>query len=292
MGLAGSGRGVWWGPGVGHGVWQGWGMGSGRSSVCWGLMGPGRKVWRGTVVGRGVWQGRGPVLTRLWFSCSSWRKDGSAGPRGIPWSWGGSALGEAEAPVPGIRGGHGQGRGPELGPATCREALCSCSWLECRAQPHPSLVSICPCLILAGSCGLCRCSSPSSLVMKFPGTSPPTLGPPPPVPRAEKGLAVSIKWVGLRGAMQGHLVNPGQGGSRHPPWLPGAGGWGHWGWVWPQGPRVFGPSIPPCDPFLTPGPGFGLACPTTLLLRELWVSWLRGTSGATVTKAWAGPGRS
>lgn len=273
-------------------------MGSGRSRLCWGsdgaevwgLAGPGCGVWG--LAGHGVWRGWGLVLTRLWFSCSSWRKDCSAGPRGMPWSWGGSALGEAEAPVPGIRGGHGQGRGPELGPAACREALCSRSRLECRAQPHPSLASVCPCLILAGSRGLCRCSSPSSLVMKFPGTSPPTLGPPLPVPRAEKGLAVSIEWVGLRGTMQGHLANTGQGGSRHPPWLLGAGGWGHWGWVWPQGPRVFGPSIPPCDPFLTPGPGFGLACPATLLLRELWVSWLIGTSGATVTKAWAGPGRS
>lgn len=36
MGLAGLGRGVWWGPDVGHGVWQGWGVGSG----AWGLAGP------------------------------------------------------------------------------------------------------------------------------------------------------------------------------------------------------------------------------------------------------------
>lgn len=133
----------------------------------------------------------GLPLTRFWFSCSSWRKDCSAGSRGMLWSGEGAALGEVGVPDPVGRGGHGQGLGPELGDPPCLGAPCSRP--ECRGQPHPSLVSTCPCLAPAGSLGLCRCISPSSLAIKFPGTSAPTLGPPLPAPGGGKGLADSME---------------------------------------------------------------------------------------------------
>lgn len=117
----------------------------------------------------GLWAWAGPTasvgssLTRFWFSCSSWRKDCSAGSRGTLWSGEGAARGEAGVPDPVGRGGHGQGLGPELGDPPCLGAPCSRP--ECRGQPHPSLASTCPCLAPAGSLGLCRCISPPSLAM-------------------------------------------------------------------------------------------------------------------------------
>lgn len=133
----------------------------------------------------------GASLTRFWFSCSSWRKDCSSGPKGTLWSWEGAALGEAGLPVPGGRGGHGQGLGPELGAPPCLAGPCSLP--ECRCQPHASPASICTCLAPAGSLSLCRRISTSSLVIKLSGTSLPTLGPLPPVPGAGKALADSAE---------------------------------------------------------------------------------------------------
>lgn len=107
------------------------------------------------------------------------------------WRGEGAALGEAGVPDPVGRGGQGQGLGPELGDPPCLGAPCSRP--ECRGHPHPSLASTCACLAPAGSLGLCCCISPSSLAIKFPGTSPPTLGPPPPAPGGGKGLADSME---------------------------------------------------------------------------------------------------
>lgn len=165
----------------------------------------------------GAEPGASASLTRSWFSCSNWSKDCSAGPRGELWSWEEAALGEAGVLVLGDRCGHGQGLHPELGAFPCLGDPCSLP--ECRGQAHSSLASICPCLAPAGSCGLCLCISPSSLAIKPPGTSLPTLGLLPPASGAGKVPEDSTESVELRGTRQGHLTNPWQGESRHPLWL-------------------------------------------------------------------------
>lgn len=204
---------------------------------------PGRPLVRASAAG----ERPAALLTRLWFSCCSCRKGGSADPSGS-----GGALGGA--PPPGGHG-HGQDLGSELGIPPCLGVPC------CRGQPHPRPAS--EPAWLGPATGSRRAlgwgGSPSSLERKILGTSPPTRDPETPAGGTGKGLAASMEWAEGRDIRQGHLTNPWQGCSRHPPWLLEAGVGGHWGWEWPQEPRVFGPSIPPCDPFLTPAPGSGLA---------------------------------
>lgn len=162
----------------------------GRGKEGWGSGGPGTAVspFYRLVESLGSGPVAGASLTRFWFSCSSWRKDCPAGPRGTLWSWEGAALSEVGVPAP---GGHGQGLGPEPEAPRCLGAPCSLP--ECRDQPHPGPASICPCLTPTGSLCLCRCISPSSFAIKLPGTSVPTLGPPPPGPEAGKALADSTE---------------------------------------------------------------------------------------------------